>query len=301
VTFGASQPYLTGPLIAPVGKVVPYGDFLLKSYFVFDAQTGYYDRNGNTISSNHNLYSVNYQGLYFFGLTPWCDFNLVLRAFYNTSSNGQSAHFGDLTVGLDIQLLGADETVYFPGIKLAIREDFPTGNAQYLCPRLHKVDQSGAGTFATQFDLVFYKAFHLYDLHWLSMTLSTEYTIPMPTSMGGFNSYGGGFGTRGTVLPGNRFQTSLSFELSLNSYLELSLDCVYTFTDTTSFYGLDGITFDGTFAKVGSPCSKQLRFAPAVGANFGPHLGLLAGCYFSAMGKNSTEFRSVMINLNYLY
>ena len=294
-------PWLTGPLIAPHGTVVPYGEFNVKSYLYFTTKTGSYNENWHTVSAQENFYSFNAQFQCFFGLTPWCDLNIIPQFLYNTTSNQQSFHPGDLTIGLDFQLMAADLTPYFPGIKFAVREIFPVGNFQYFRPRKLLTDQTGAGTFATQFDLVFYKEFHLRGLHWLSTTFSAQYTVSTPVNVHGFNAYGGGFGANGKALPGNTFQGIVSFEFTLNQNWVLALDNVYTHTEETQFFGSPGITFSGTFADVGKPSSEQLSFAPAIEYNFSSHFGIIAGCWFSALGRNSAEFRSVVVNFEYTY
>ncbi len=298
---GALEPWLTGSLIAPEGTVVPYGDFMVKSYVYFTTNTGSYDKNWHAVSLDENFYTLDAQFLCFFGLTPWCDLNIIPQFVYNTTSNQHSFHSGDLTVGLDFQLMAADFTPYFPGIKLAIREVFPIGNFQRFSPRRLLTDQTGSGTFATQFDLVFYKVFHLYDLHWLSATFSAQYTVNSPVNVHGFNAYGGGFGANGKALPGNSFQGIVSFELTLNQNWALALDTVYTQTNMTQFFGIPGISFSGTFADVGKPSSEQFSLAPAIEYNFSSNFGIIAGGQFSALGRNSAEFRSGVVNLAYSY
>jgi hypothetical protein len=295
------SPWFTSPLIAPTGTVIPYGDFMIESYVYFNAHTGSYNRDWQAVSAPKNFYSLNAQFLCFFGLTPWCDFNIVPQFFYNTTSNQKSFQSGDLIVALDFQLLKDNFTPYFPGIKLAVREVFPTGNFQYLHVRKLGTDQTGNGTFATQFNLVLYKEFHLRGTHWLSATLSAQYTFNTPVHVHGFNTYGGGFGTNGKALPGNQFEGILSFELTLNQNWALALDNVYVHTDATQFFGLPGISLEGLFASVGNPSSEQLSFAPAIEYNFNSHFGIIAGCWFSALGKNSTEFRSGVVNVEYTY
>lgn len=297
----AQKPWLTGPLIAPVGTVVPYGDFVVESYIYFTTNTGSYDKHWHAVSATENFYTLNIQFLVFFGLTPWCDLNIIPQFFYNTASNQHSFHSGDLTVGLDFQLLAADFTPYFPGITFAVREVFPIGNFQRLSPRKLFTDQTGMGTFATQFDLIFYKVFHLYGLHWLSTTFSSQYTVNTPVNVHGFNAYGGGFGANGKALAGNSFQGILSFELTLNQNWVLALDNVYTQTNSTQFFGIPGIDFSGSFAEVGISSSEQISFAPAIEYNFSSNFGIIAGCWFSALGRNSTEFRSGVVNFEYTY
>lgn len=296
-----SEPWLTGPLLAPVGTVVPYGSLMVKPYLYFVTKTGMYNKKGEGISSSRNFYSVNAQFLCFFGLTPWCDLNLIPQIFYQFTANQHSVDCGDLTVGLDFQLMDAGLTPYFPGIKLAIREIFPTGKFQNFSPRRLSTDHTGEGTFATQFDLVFYKVFHLHALHWLSTTFSAQYTVNTPVNVHGFNAYGGGFGTRGKALVGNSFQSILSFELTLNQNWVFSLDTVYKQTDITHFFGIPGISFLGTFAHVGKPSSELLSLAPAIEYNFSKNLGLIGGAWISVFGRNSSEFLGAVLNLKYVY
>jgi len=293
------ETWLTGSLIAPVGTVIPYGDFLLKSYISCTADTGIYNQHWNAISADENVYKFSIQEFCFVGLTSWCDIQIVPQLFYNIVSYQQYVYPGDLTIGLDFQLMADDVTPYFPGIKLSIKEVFPTGNFQGFSPRKLNADQTGMGTFATQFDLVFYKVYHLHRANWLSTTYSVEYTVNTPVKVHGFNAYGGGFGTTGTILPGNQFQAIMSVELSLNQHWALALDTVYTHTETTQFFGREGITFKGTSAQVRSPSSQQFALAPAIEYNFSRKFGIIAGCFVSVTGKNSLEFRSGMINFNY--
>lgn len=286
-------PWLTGPLIAPVGQVVPYGHFLLKSYLSLNVE--------KRAPLESSFYSFNYQGQYFFGITSFADLQLVPRIFYNCTSNQQSVQLGDFAVGLDVQLLEPEKTPYFPGIKFAIRETFPTGPYQYLTARKWGTDQTGQGTFATQFDLIFYRLFHLHKLHWLSLTFSTSYTVNTPVSVHDFNAYGGGFGTKGVVLPGDLFETILSFECTLNRYLALALDTVYRFNQASRFYGIDGINFEGTLAKTGTSSKSQFNLAPSLEINWSSHFGIIAGCYFSVWDSENRPFRSAVCNLNYAY
>lgn len=294
-------PWLTGPLIAPVGSVVPYGDFLIESYVYCTTNTGTYNKHWNSVSAPRNFFSLNPQFLCFFGLTPWMDINIVPQFFYNTTSNQNSVNFGDLPIALDFQLLDPAATPYFPGIKFIVRETFPTGPFQRLNPGKLLTDQTGAGTFATTFDLVLYKVYHLSGNHFLSTTYSAAYTVNTPVHVHGFNTYGGGYGTNGRALPGNSFQGIISFEFTFNQNWVFAIDNVYTHTDETQFFGTVGTTSTGAAASVGSPSSEQISFAPAIEYNFSSHFGIEAGCWFTAWGRNSTEFRSGVINFAYTY
>ena len=290
------QAWLTGPLIAPTGTVIPYGSFEIEAYVYATVNTGTYNSNWNSVSAEHNFFSLNPQFLCFFGLTPWMDINISPQFFYDTTNGQQTWTFGDLPVALDFQLLDADYTPYFPGIKFTVRETFPTGPYQNLNPSKLLTDQSGAGTFGTTMDLVLYKVYHLTGQHFLSMTYSAAYTVTTPVNVHGFNTYGGGYGTNGYVLPGNTFQAIASFEFSLTQNWALALDNVYTHVDQTRFFGNSG-----SAASVGAPSSEQISFAPAIEYNFSNNLGIIAGCYFTAWGRNSTRFYSGVISIDYTY
>lgn len=296
-------PWLTGPLLSPQGTVVLYGEILLKSYLYGIVKTGQYDKNWHAVSLTDeyslvedNFFSLQLHLMSFFGLTPWCDLNITPQVFYQNSSGQQAAYLGDLTVGLDFQLLEATASPYFPGIKLAVREVFPTGRYQMLSPRKMYTDQTGEGAFATQFALVFYKVFSLCHRHWLSMTASAEYTIPSAVEVLGFTAYGGGFGAHGTVLPGNRLQGIVSFEGTINRHWVLALDSVYIHADRSSFMGEPGISFAGRDADMGRASSEQWSLAPAIEYNWSESMGVIVGSWFSLMGRNSLQFYSGVAN-----
>ncbi|MBP9840893.1 MAG: hypothetical protein KBC64_00530 [Simkaniaceae bacterium] len=293
-------PWLTGPLIAPIGAVVPYGSFEIQPYIYCTTNTGIYNAHWQTASTS-NFFSLNPQVLCFFGLTPWMDINLVPQFFYNTTSNQKSVHFGDLAIALDFQLLDPSATPYFPGIKLTIKEMFPTGSFQRLNPDKLLTDQTGAGAYSTTFNLVLYKVYPLKGNHFLSTTYSAAYTVNPPVHVHGFNTYGGGYGTNGKALPGNNFQGIVSFELTLTQNWVLALDNVYTHVNATQFYGNLGTSSSGTPASMGLPSSEQISFAPAIEYNFNSHLGIIVGCWISAWGRNSPVFRSGVIALDYTY
>jgi hypothetical protein len=285
------EPWFTGPIIAPAGTVVPLGNFEFEAFLFLSTTTGVYNRNWDQISSKNNFFSVNPEFYFYLGLTPWADINLVLQFFYNTVRNQNHVNFGDTTVALDLQLLPDDYTPYFPGIKFTLRETFPTGPYQNLNPKKLLTDLNGGGTYATGLNLVFYKVFNVFDAHFLTMTLSSLYTISAPFDVKGFNLYGGGRNAKGKVYPGNQTQIIASFEYSLSQNIVLSLDNIYTHTNKTSFKGYPG-TIEGILSNVSAPSSESISFCPALEYNFSSNLGINTGCYFSAFGRNSQIFRT---------
>jgi len=293
-------PWFTGPLIAPVGEAVPFGHFEIQPYVFATVNTGAYNQNWSSVGTP-NFFSLSPQCFCYFGLTPWCDISIVPAFFYNETKGQESFGFGDFLARLDFQLYPADTDFWFPGILFAIQEIFPTGKFERLDPKKLYTDKRGAGAFATSFNLVFYKVYSLGNRHALSFTASAEYAIAPSIDVAGFNAYGGGFGTNGTVLPGNVFEGIVSFEFNFNQRWNIALDNVWTHTDATSFYGDAGVNVFGDEANNSKHSSEQFSFAPAIEYSWSENLGIIAGCWFTALGRNSTEFRSGVVNLTYTY
>jgi len=293
-------PWLTGSLIAPLGTVITEGHFEIDSYVYFSSYTGSYNSKWETATSP-NFFSINPQFLCTFGLTPWMDIQIIPQFYYQNYLSQNGAGFGDLPVGLDFQLYPADKEFWFPGIKLGISEIFPTGKFENLDPNKLGTDATGAGSFSTLFSLVLYKIYHLYKHHFLSVSASGTYQMPGSVNVNGANVYGGGFGTKGRVSPGNNFTGILSFELSLSQNWALALDNVWSHTDRSQFSGSAGFDENGDPFSVGAPSSEQLSFAPAIEYNFAENMGLIAGCWFTALWINSSEFRNAVMNLYYYY
>ena len=133
-------------------------------------------------------------------------------------------------------------------------------------------------------------------LHPLNTRLALGYTIYTPVHVKNFNTYGGGFKTRGVVFPGNAFNADLGLELSISQRWVIALDSVYTFTNRTHFHGNPGMTSSGTKASVGKGYSDQLSFAPAIEYNFSDKMGLIGGAWFSVYGRNSSNFVSGILS-----
>jgi hypothetical protein len=293
--FAAEEPWLTGPLIAPPGTITPYGSFMVQSYITYSKTIGYNNTILQASTSSENFTSLNPELYLYFGLSPWCDINIVPQFYYNSTDNQQSCQFGDLIVGFDFQLLEPDYTPYFPGIQLSIREVFPTGKYQSLDPQKLFTDLSGAGAFATQFNLILYKVFQVRKAHWLSTTVSLQSTISSLVHVRGASAYGGDSSTDGRVQPGSAFQMIVSFEYTLTQNWALALDNYYQHTNRATFSGNTG------GKQVGAPSSGQFSLAPAIEYNFSKKLGIIGGVWFSVASRNAPQFISGVLNITYTY
>ncbi len=291
-------PWFTGPLLTGSSHVVPLGYFNLEPYlFVFDFN-GSYDKEWEAHSSP-TFIEVNPVFLFQVGLTKDLDFTMAPQFFYQRTQGQAATRFGDLGLGLDYQLLWDKPGKWWPAIKLVAREVFPTGKYQHLSPRKKGTDEGGLGSFETDLGLVFGRLFHLWGNHYLSTRLSTTYGIPANVHVEGFNSFGGGFGTRGTVRVGNTISTLFAFEFNMSLNWALALDVNYVYGNKTSFSGKRGFNPDGTKASVGGPSFNQVSLAPAIEYNFNESWGIIAGSWFTVAGRNSNRFVSGVIAVNW--
>jgi len=285
-------PWLTGPLIAPLGTVIEKGHVNINCYLYAEIETGKYNNNWHA-HSTPNFYSINPQIFSIFGITEWLDFQITPQFEYNFTRNQSSVLFGDLPLGFDIQVIGPDLSKWFPGIKLFLKETFPTGKYQKLKPEKLKTDASGMGTFATDLGIVLYQVYRLEGHHFLSVTLSYDYSMGTPVDVEGFNAYGGSSETNGTVWPGNTSTTICSFEYTINQNWVFAIDNIYTHTNQTRFSGFPENTLILS--------SDQISFAPAIEYNFSSKIGIIAGIWFSAFGRNIQEFCNGVINFDLNY
>ncbi len=297
---GEQVPWFTGTLIAPLGYAVPYGRFEIDIYPLLSIETGEYNKNWN-VDDIPNFYSLTPQFYGYFGLTSWMDIQIVPQFAVNWTDGARSAGFGDLYAALDIQLYPSDGEGWFPGILFSVGELFPTGKYQRLDPDKLLTDQTGYGSFVTYLSLIFFKVYHIYNSHFLSFNLTGEFGIPSSTSVHGLNAYGGGLDTNGHVKPGDTFTAICSFEYSLNQNWSLALDSLWSHENLTSFSGDPGTDDAGDPAEVGFPSAETLSFCPGIEYGFSENLGIVGGCWFSALGRNSAEFRNAVVNFFYYY
>ncbi|MBS0585325.1 MAG: hypothetical protein JSR76_03365 [Verrucomicrobia bacterium] len=291
-------PWLTGPLLEPLGEVVPRGHYSINAYLFAGANTGRYDSNWHFFS-NPTFYTINPQLFAVLGLTPWMDVQITPQLQYNISQGKSAAHFGDLLIGFDFQLIKKCRYSWVPSIKFSVVETLPTGKYEKL--DFTRVDRGGFGTFATDLDLLFYQLWEINKRHFLTTFLSLAYTINTTVHVEGFNAYGGGDDTKGKVYPGNYFTGTFSFEYSFNQRWSFAMDSQYIYTRKTGFSGNVGVVTDDGFSKIAVPASHQISFASAIEYNFSPYFGIIAGVWFTAFGKNSLAFIEGAINIDYGY
>lgn len=295
-TSNVNVPWLTGPLLAPSGNVVPLGSFnvepyLFCSYFVGTYDLGWQTHERPTFSS----YALNVPIQ--FGIAPRVDFSISPTVFMNRTQGKHAWGFGDLILATGIQLV--KEGKNYPSLKLALQELFPTGKYRNLDPALYFTDGIGGGSFVSSIALVFGKFLILRDTHDVNIRFTAAYSISSPVFLKGLSVYGGAFNTRGTYYPPLLATLDLGLEYSLTKNWALALDVLYNYAGRTKFRGKNGEALVSSVGGLLTEVSSQISLAPAIEYNWSQSIGIIAGAWFSIAGRNANIFRNAVIAFNY--
>lgn len=291
------SPWYTGPLITPGASMMPVANGNTQPYLFFIDNYAFFDKNRKSISLPSNLVQLKASANIQTGVTNNFDINLTFNGQTNWQFGHHGGGFGDM--GLTGGFLIYNQTRYIPGAKLTIAQTFPTGRYKGLDRFL--VNVSGAGAYSTQFGLGFTKLLLWTTRHPLNLRCFLGYTLSTTVDVKGFNSYGGGYGCRGKVRPGNSFNADFGAEVSLTQKWVAALDVVYVSANRTKFHGNPGVLANGTSSTVGLGYSDQLSLAPAIEYNINPNVGIIAGGWFSVYGRKSFNFGSGIISITYSF
>ncbi|NDD58059.1 MAG: hypothetical protein EBZ47_02245 [Chlamydiae bacterium] len=292
-------PWYTGPLITGSANNVPFGRINIQPYLYFTVDHAVYD--GHRHSKNiSNVYVINPLFVFQAGLTNWLDVTVVPQGYFSWQSGHSGQAFGDFPLEFGLQLY--KETPYVPSFRMIVGQLFPTGSYQKLNPNKNGLDAAGQGVYATILGLNISKVFWGIKLHPVALRLSTQYTQPQGKAhVEGFNSYGGGYGTRGKVSVGASFSADLGAEVSISQKWVFATDIAYTCSTSSPFRGNPGVDQFGNAAQVGSPSSDQLSIAPAIEYNVTNTGGFIGGVWFSVTGRNSSNFASLVLSYTQLF
>lgn len=288
------NPWYTGPIITPSASMVPPGMALIQPYIFFTDNFAAFNSHRHIVSTP-NVFGIKVQPLLLqVGITPSLDTTLVMGAVENWCRGKTGGALLDTTLAFGFLI--NQESLFVPKMKFTITQSFPTGSFQNLSHNGLNLSATGAGAWQTTGTFAIGKLLFWDTLHPFNTRLALNYTLSTRTNVRNFNAYGGGFGTRGKVHPGNTFSADLGFEVSIDQPWVVALDVVYSCTNRTTFHGKPGVTAAGTPASVGSGYSDQLSLAPAFEYNFNADMGIVAGVWFPVYGRNSTDFVSAIFS-----
>lgn len=293
------NPWYAGPLLTPSAHLIPPGLFNIQPYLFVTTEYGLYDNNRHTVNTP-NVIQVNTPFIFQFGIIDWMDGILTVQGFYNQTQGKHSTNIGDTTFSLGFGL--TEEGPFLPAFLIQIGESFPTGKYNNLNPDRLGTDATGSGSYETTISFNFAKVVWWWFLeHPMSFRSSFTYEIPTTVNVKGFHAYGGGYGAKGKVRPGNSISADVGYELSFTQKWVFAMDIVYIYRNETTFHGTAGTTALGEPATNSAPSSDQLSLAPAIEYNPNPDLGLLAGVWFSVYGRNAAEFISAVASFTYTF
>ncbi len=302
-------PWFTGPLLSGSGNTAKYGTWSTQPYITGIERTGFYNSDWD-YQSDDKLWVVDLALPMWVGFTRWTELKVTPVFGWNHDERGPSRWvFKDLFVHLGIQLYRDQlpTKTWLPSMKLSIRERIPTGKYRNLNPSKLGVDEGGWGSWITTLGFNASKVLYFYDFHFLNICFNMRYSIPASLHVKGFNTYGGGYGTDGTIYPEQTFQTSFALEYSLSRNWGISLDALANWDSKVRFKGNPGfvVSENPGFLPLGIPMASETKasflftLAPAIEYNWSENLGLIAGPWFTVVGKNSPRFVSAIIALSY--
>lgn len=283
-------PWFTGPLLTPSAHVIPQGHLNVEPYQYFTTEYGFFDKNWAPHSAP-NFYTAQTQIPFQYGFANNFDFSVTPNAFWKHTKGASQWSFGDATFQIDYQLLNDTPGSWWPAIRLTAYLNIPFGKYQKLKASNYGTDISGSGAWLPSAGLSMSRLFSFKNNHFLGARFFFGYTPTVPVHVKGVNAYGGGKGTRGVAYAGNSFQGLIGLEYNLTQRWTLALDIDYEHNNKTRFKGK-------TLAPMGSPSSEQLSLAPAIEYNWSGYVGLIAGCWFTVLGRNSSEFASGIVAIN---
>lgn len=292
-------PWYTGPLITGSANNVPEGKWNLQPYLFFTVNHAQYNDDRKSIDMP-NVWIIQPLLVIQRGLTSWLDVTVGPQGFFRWRKGKDAQEFGDLAVTFGLQVV--KQTPYVPSVRITIGESFPTGRYERLNPNKAGIDASGIGAYATIVGLFLNKIFWENPLHPVSVRFAGTYEIPNhEVRVKNFNTFGGGFGTRGDVCVGQTLNLDLGIEVSITQNWVFATDIAYFYSLETTFRGNPGITAPGIPASVGGPPSDQLSIAPAIEYNVSERGGFIGGIWFSVTGRNSPNFVSLVLSYTWLF
>ncbi|NNM42938.1 MAG: hypothetical protein HKM07_01165 [Chlamydiae bacterium] len=293
-------PWLTGTLLSPGGYTIPQGHVNFEPYLFINSSIGKYD--GEWKAKRIDTFiSTSVQLPVFVGITSFMDFQMFPQASYNHVSNQNSGGFSDLPLALNFQVWSEHPGSWAPAVRVGIMEIFPTGKYNKRNPEKLGTDITGEGAYTTAFNVVFAKTMELGGTHFMRTRLGLSYAIPSSVHVEGFNTYGGGFGTKGKVLPGNQFSAVLGIEYTPTLHWAFALDIQMITSERDKFSGKRGATTQVVSSvdnsspqqlavSIGDRSLERVSLAPAVEYNFSQNVGMIVGMWFTVAGRNTTQF-----------
>lgn len=289
------NPWYSGPLLEGSATMMPAGAVGVQTYLFAADNYAIYHQHAIPdliqLTPQINAFQV--------GLAKWLDASVSARWIIKWQNDQESEGFGDTTFVLGFPLM--KESLHLPAMKLGIGAIFPTGRYEMFTPNKSDVQSLGQGSTQILLSYRISKIFLWESSHPLNVRATVAYHIPSTTLVRHFNTYGGGYGTFGTVRPGNQINATVGVEWSFLQHWVILNDFVYVYNNHATFSGDRGVLADGSPAPVGLPSNSQISLAPAIEYNPAKWLNLLSCLWFTAGGRNSFAFVQGVFSLTFTW
>jgi hypothetical protein len=291
--------WYTGPLITLGASMTNPGQLNYQPYLFIAGNYSSYDQHRHKVKTPTTVNLIAQPIVVSTGITPSVDLSFVLSMQENWKEHKSGGGFNDISTSLGFLI--NHQTIHTPQLKFILKQSFPIGSYKNLSVNGLGLNGTGAGAWQTKFALSSSKIFFWDTTHPLNGHLALSYQISTPIHVTGFNTYGGGFGTNGTVHPGNLFELDFGLELSISQPWVIALDVVYDCASSTKFKGNHGVTSSGDPASLGNPYFDYLSLAPALEYNLTDSMGLIAGLWFTVYGRSTAAFVQGIFSWYWLY
>jgi len=287
-------PWFTGPFLSPTPTNPDPAHPAIQPGFTVRTNYGNYNSNWE-VKTNDPIVSIN----------PYLDFNMgitknigleiyvIYRSVFQNGNNFN--HFQDTLLFFGYQISNNKKDSWIPDTRLDLAASLPSGKYQKLDPQKNSIDSTGSGSYEIGPLFTVRKLFYL-TKNQIHIQGSINYLFPTKVKVKGFNSYGGGYKTRGKVRPGQLLNAFFSAELSLTQRWGIIFETLFRYQQRSTFSGTPGLTPAGKPTTVGLPSSFRISFAPELEYNISAKNGILTGIWFSVAGQNTSAFATYFLS-----
>src|SRR3989338_2697479 len=199
-------PWYTGPHLSPSAVTIPKGVIDVQPYLYVIQTYGLYGQNWRYESLQNSNLTINPIAFVQYGVNTWMDLSAIFQTLTSYQQEMNSTNYGDTFFRVGFQIMRDKKGTATPDIKAGVGMSFPTGKYQNLSPDNYFNQNVGEGCYQIVPFIGIQKFFPDFQLFSQShnpyrLRLTAQYWVPMLTTVSNFNSYGGGFGTYGTVNP----------------------------------------------------------------------------------------------------
>lgn len=295
-----TAPWFTGPLLelTPV-RLAPLQS-AIEPVIIISNIYGKYN-SGGKVDKINNITSINPIMEFKIGLFPKTELKVIVSYISQSQNHKETSHFQDTLLYFGYQLLKDIKNSSIPDLSLYLQLTIPNGKYDKLNPEMTEIDASGGGAYEFGPALSYRKIFYLPNSFFVVYG-NIIYLLSSRANSRDFSVYGGGFGTKGKIRPGQQLFFIISGEYIFHQNWGFVCDLQFFYQKKTSHFKGDlGIDANGLPNLVGLPSSYQISLTPSIEYNYSANLGFFGGMWFSAYGKNSVAFTGGFAAFYYVF